>query len=268
MAAEAAKRPTVEDLSGLTVETEISAEEAVARTIARRVPIDTPTLKGAINLDGAVIDDLSLKLYREELDPASAPVRILAPREAEHGQYIDQGFASFVNGEQASTQTLAWVAPEGARLTPATPVTLTASVGSLRFEKVFSIDERYMIDVKQKVTNVGVEPARIQPYGFVLQRNIPEDLVNLPVHQGPMFVADKQLAQRRYPKAAKTNFEATGAAGGAFCNTRRISASPMRSPTPDSCRPISDPSSARASAPSAGSRSPAIRKTSARPTRR
>jgi YidC/Oxa1 family membrane protein insertase len=38
---------------------------------APRLKIDTPTLSGTISLAGARIDDLSLKTYRETLDPTS-----------------------------------------------------------------------------------------------------------------------------------------------------------------------------------------------------
>ena len=44
-----------------------------------RIPIDTPRLSGSISLVGGRIDDLSLKNYRETLDPGSATVRLLKP---------------------------------------------------------------------------------------------------------------------------------------------------------------------------------------------
>jgi len=210
-----AERPVVDDLTGLSAETAETAEESIGRTSAQRVAIETPTVVGSINLEGAIVDDLSLKDYRTALDPRSPMVRILAPRDIAHGQYVDHGAATFTVGVQLSTQALAWTAPAGARLTPQTPVTLTATSGPLRFEKTFSIDDRYMIEVRQTVTNAGDAPVRVQPYGFVIQRGIPENLVHLPVHEGPIFVADAQLAQRKYKNAVKAAVEAAGAAGWA-----------------------------------------------------
>lgn len=213
--AASAERPAVDDLTGLSVETAQTAEESISRTRAARVAIESPTVIGSINLEGAIVDDLSLKQYRMTLDPRSAMVRILAPRDVAHGQYVDHGAATFLAGAQLSTQALAWTAPAGARLTPQSPVTLTASAGALRFEKTFTIDERYMIAVKHTVTNAGDVAARVQPYGFVIQRGIPDNLVHLPVHEGPIFVADAQLVQRKYKNAAKNAVEAAGAAGWA-----------------------------------------------------
>ncbi len=46
---------------------------------APRLAIDTPTLSGSISLVGARIDDLSLKTYRETIDPESPEVRLLSP---------------------------------------------------------------------------------------------------------------------------------------------------------------------------------------------
>src|SRR4051812_9861430 len=46
---------------------------------AQRVAIDTPTLKGSINLKGARIDDLVLIRYKETIEKNSPPIRLLSP---------------------------------------------------------------------------------------------------------------------------------------------------------------------------------------------
>src|SRR3990167_10474637 len=63
----------------------LTIEEAIAKAPGR-VAIDTPSLVGSINLTGARIDDLLLKNYRETLDDKSPMIRLLTPREAEHGR--------------------------------------------------------------------------------------------------------------------------------------------------------------------------------------
>src|SRR5216683_4141601 len=58
---------------------------------APRVSIDTPRLKGSINLVGARVDDLTLANYHETIDPQSPPIELLSPDGAEHPYYVDFG---------------------------------------------------------------------------------------------------------------------------------------------------------------------------------
>ena len=58
-----------------------------------RVAIDTPELSGSIALSGARLDDLSLKSYREEVDPASPIVRLFRPVGEAGAYYALYGWA-------------------------------------------------------------------------------------------------------------------------------------------------------------------------------
>lgn len=191
------------DLADAAADKALSIEEALAKAPGR-VAIDTPSLRGSINLAGARIDDLSLKNYRETIDSKSPMIRLLTPREAEHGHYVEQGFAALSGGVGAKTENAIWSTPPGAVLTPSTPVTLTARIGSLVFEKTYAVDDKFMFTVKQSVRNEGTEPARVSPYGLVVQRGIPKDAGKYMIlHEGPVAVVDKQLIERKYPKAVK-----------------------------------------------------------------
>ncbi|MGE0409799.1 MAG: membrane protein insertase YidC [Amphiplicatus sp.] len=177
----------------------VSVEAALAEAPGR-VAIDTPSLQGSINLAGARIDDLSLKNYRETLDPASPMIRLLSPANTEHGHYVQQGWGTASGGGENAL----WSAPEGARLTPATPVTLTRREGGLVFEKTFSVDEQFMFTVSQTVRNEGAAPATIEPYGLVIQRGIPTGAGRYAIlHEGPIGVVGDSLLERKYKKMAK-----------------------------------------------------------------
>ncbi|HNR77248.1 MAG TPA: membrane protein insertase YidC, partial [Parvularculaceae bacterium] len=80
-------------IASVEAEKALTVEEALAKAPGR-VKIDTPSLNGSINLAGGRLDDLLLKNYRETLDPESAMIRLLTPREARHGHYIEQGFVA------------------------------------------------------------------------------------------------------------------------------------------------------------------------------
>lgn len=201
------KAPEFGDI-GVTEKT-ISVEEALAASPGR-IPIDTPSLDGSINLAGGRIDDVKLKNYRETLDRNSGEIRLLSPNQAEHGHYIQQGW--FIGRE--SNESAIWSAPAGARLTPATPVTLTKREGGLVFEKAIAIDDRFMFTVTQTVRNDTGEAKQLTPYGRVIQRGIPADAGKYMIlHEGPIAVVNNSLYERKYKKAVKTGAEAKGDLG-------------------------------------------------------
>lgn len=199
--------------SAVSADADLGVEEALQASPGR-VEIDTPTLKGSINLAGGRIDDLLLKQYHEELSELSPLVRILSPARTEHGHYIQLGWA--LGGRPA--ESVEWTAPPGAKLTPETPVTLTRRENGLVFEKTFSIDQTvdgsYMFNVTQTVRNQGETVETITPYGVVIQRGIPEDAGKYMIlHEGPIAVANNSLYEKKYKKAQKAVVEAQGERG-------------------------------------------------------
>ena len=210
-AARADENNDAADLGGLAAdEEELSVDDAIAGAPGRIV-IDTPALSGSINLSGARIDDLSLKNYRETTDPESPMIRLLSPRDTQHGHYVQQGW---VAGGGAG-ESAVWEAPEGARLTPDNPVTFTRRQGGLVFEKTIGVDDQFMFTVTQTVRNEGQAAETVTPYGLVIQRGIPNDLKNFMIlHEGPIAVVGNSLIERKYKKMAKSaDIDAAGARG-------------------------------------------------------
>lgn len=218
-AAQAAAAPKAEELTGDIVGASpkpatLTVDEALARAPGR-VKIDTPSLTGSINLAGARIDDLSLKNYREALDPSSPMMRLLSPYEAEHGHYVEQGFGVLDGADRGvRTDSITWTAPAGAVLTPASPVTLTAKIGALTFSKTYSIDDKFMFTVQQSVRNDGETQTRVAPYGLVVQRGVPDGAGKQPIlHEGPVAVVGDKLYENKYPKALKREIDVAGDRG-------------------------------------------------------
>ena len=60
----------------------------------KRVEILTSSLKGSINLKGAVLDDLILLNYKESLDKNSKNITLLAPEKTKNPYYIEIGWKS------------------------------------------------------------------------------------------------------------------------------------------------------------------------------
>ncbi|MEL6361468.1 MAG: membrane protein insertase YidC, partial [Pseudomonadota bacterium] len=187
----------------------VEVEDALAAAPGR-IKIDTPSLVGSINLSSGRIDDLSLKGYRETLDPESSLIRLLSPRSAAHGHYIEQGWVT----EGARTQGATWRGDESAVLTPETPITMEIDLGNILISRTISVDDKFMFTVDDTLKNNGSAAKAVTPYGLVIQRNIPEDFRNfLILHEGPIAVVDNSLFERKYKKAIKSVVESEGDRG-------------------------------------------------------
>ena len=150
-----------------------------------RVAIDTPRLKGSINLKGARIDDLVLLDYKQTVDKNSPPIRLLSPAGAE-GAYF-AGFGWRTDGLNPPAADAVWTASAPV-LRPGQPVTLSAANATgQRFQIVLSVDKDYMFTVQQTVANGGNAAVPVAAYGYV-NRGISADPDTWTIHVGPMSV--------------------------------------------------------------------------------
>ena len=156
-----------------------------------RVLIETPRVKGSINLKGGRIDDLTLSDHTVDMSKDSKPVRLFSPSGTQDAYFSRVGWAG--DGVAVPDDNTIW-SPDGSKLTPETPVTLSWSneTGQTYAIKL-SIDEDYLITSEQSVTNRGASPIALRPYGLI---NRKRDLNNIPpseastwtIHSGPVGV--------------------------------------------------------------------------------
>ncbi|WP_333795169.1 membrane protein insertase YidC [Hyphomicrobium sp.] len=147
--------------------------EALARS--ERVLIETPSVTGSISLKGGLIDDLVLVNYRETVDPKSPNVVLFSPLGAPHAYFAEYGWQGSVGSPMPlpDSETV-WHAESGAKLTPATPVTLTWDNGQgLKFQRNISIDEHYMLKVSDTVQNTTSGDIVLTPYARLYRFGTP-----------------------------------------------------------------------------------------------
>nr|MCU0907064.1 membrane protein insertase YidC [Paracoccaceae bacterium] len=191
------------------------ATGADAAPEAPRLAIETARIEGSINLQGGRIDTLRLKDYRETVDPTSPIVQLLAPVGSPNAYYALHGWApggSLDFADVPGPNTL-WSAPDGARLTPETPVTLTwDNGGGLTFTKTIAVDADFMFTVTQGVTNNSPDPQRMAAYGVIARHGIPQQMNFFILHEGLVQKVDGTLTETDYDDLPDLPVNATEAA--------------------------------------------------------
>lgn len=153
------------------VETKLSREEALQAS--PRVAIDTPSVKGSINLKGARFDDLTLERYHVTADPHSPAITLLSPSGGPDAYFSQQGWRAANAAVKLPDEQTLW-STDGGTLTPTTPLTLTWDNGAgLVFTRIVAIDDKYMLTLKESVTNGGTEPVSLAPYALMSRASIP-----------------------------------------------------------------------------------------------
>ena len=179
----------------------LTRDEALAS--APRLAIDTPGIKGSINLKGARIDDVVLKKYRETVDPSSPNVVLLSPSGSPHPYYVEHGWVADPGKDLAVPgPDTVWKAESTGPLTPSIPVTLSYNNGKgLVFTRTIAVDDNFMFTVTDAVANSGSEPVTLYAYGLVSRLGVPPTQSYYILHEGLIGVVDGGLEQITYKKA-------------------------------------------------------------------
>lgn len=186
----------------------VSREQALGAANTR-IAIDTQEVDGSISLQGARIDDLNLRQYRDTIAPESPEVTLLSPINTQFGH---DAFFGWELQQNEAVSTLSdsrsqWAANEGARLTPQTPVVLTFDAGDGRtIERTISIDEHFMFTITDVVRNASSATFEVRPFGTVRREGMPDHFRNNAiVHQGLIgaFGPNNTLHQTRFQDADK-----------------------------------------------------------------
>ena len=161
----------------------IRAREVVLQD-SPRIAIDTPRLRGSINLKGARIDDLVLATYRETIAKDSPPVRLLSPSGTADAYFAAFGFAG--DGVTTPNDQTLWQTQDSL-LAPGKPVTLTwrNDQGQL-FTIKLSVDENYLFTIEQSVANLSGNAISVRPWSLVSRTGHSKDPSTWTAHTGPI----------------------------------------------------------------------------------
>lgn len=161
-------------------------DRAIVLRETPRIAIETPSVQGSINLRGGRIDDLVLVKHKETIAANSPPVRLLSPSGTADAYFAQFGWSG--TGVSAPPADALWTAT-GTKLTPQTPVTLSTTVGTQRYQMQISVDDGYMFTVRQSVANAGPQPIQVATYGLLSRRGAPVDKDTMTIQVGPVYEA-------------------------------------------------------------------------------
>jgi YidC/Oxa1 family membrane protein insertase len=178
-----------------------------------RLALESDYLRGSVNLRGGVIDDMELLQYRETTKEKSPFVKILSPLQTQNAYVVGFGW----NGKNGPDQQTLWhFIEEGGKkkLTPLTPLHIgwTNSNG-VRFERTFSIDEYYMITIKDRIKNESEQPVTFSAYGDIMRSGTPQTGGYFILHEGGIGVLANKVQSPEYKDILKEKdlrFTSTG----------------------------------------------------------
>ena len=175
----------------------LSRKEALNKD--KRIIFENDNVKGSISLKGAIIDDLLFKNYNEKLE-GKKKVVLLNPRNASDTYYLETGWVTNNKNIDLPNNKSKWKVEGNTKLSPGNDVKLIwKNAQGLTFEKIISIDNKFLFTVNQKIKNNTNKIYNFYPYSQIIRKNIPRDIVNFFIlHEGPLGVFDDQLVEKDY----------------------------------------------------------------------
>ena len=175
----------------------LSRKEALNKD--KRIIFENDNVKGSISLKGAIIDDLLFKNYNEKLE-GTKKVVLLNPRNASNTYYLETGWVTNNKNIDLPNNKSKWKVEGNTKLSPGNDIKLIwKNAQGLAFEKIISIDNKFLFTVNQKIKNNTNKIYNFYPYSQIIRKNIPKDIVNFFIlHEGPLGVFDDQLVEKDY----------------------------------------------------------------------
>ena len=190
---------------------QISRDEALKEN--DRIKFENQSIIGSISLKGAAIDDLIFKDYNVELE-SNEKVILLSPRNIESGYLIESGFVtSDKNIEIPNSETI-WSIKGNNKLTEKNPIKLSwTNKQGLTFEKIISLDDKFLFSIKQKVINSTEKKYDFYSYGQIIRNSIPDISDFYILHEGLIATLDDELVEEDYDDIQEKKYTKTAQKG-------------------------------------------------------
>ena len=194
------------------IENENSRNDVINNT--KRVNIENNNIKGSLSLEGAIIDDIIFKNYKEELG-GEKNVTFLNPRNSSKEYFIETGWAS--SGKENIKLPLldtVWQVQGNSNLTPNNPVTLEWDNGeNLIFTKKIELDDKFLFKITQSIKNNSNKSYQFYPYAQITKKEKPDGMKIYILHEGFLGVFGEELKEEDYDDIEKEKFTINSSKG-------------------------------------------------------
>ena len=190
----------------------ITRNEAINKT--DRIKIENGNIKGSISLQGAVIDDIIFKNYKESLN-SEKKVIFLNPKDSSDEYFIETGWASGGDSKiNLPINTTIWKVKGNRTLTPNNPVTLEWDNNEgLIFTKKIELDEKFLFKINQSIKNNSNNSYQFYPYAQITRRGKPEGTQIYILHEGFLGVFGEELKEEDFDDIEKEKFTINSSKG-------------------------------------------------------
>jgi len=159
-----------------------SRDEVVTAGLAdgSRVAVQAPSVEGSISLQGARIDDVSLKNYYETVEDKEkknpkGEIKLLAPADTDRAFYATVAWTT----PTSTTDNVLWTQTSTGPLSVDNPLKLSYTANAVHIDRTVTIDNDYMFTITDIVTNTGDAAVTLTQKAQIFQRQTP-DLVTTP----------------------------------------------------------------------------------------
>ncbi len=161
--------------------------------------VDAPAVEGGFDLQGARLDRIVLRDYRETTAKNSPLVQLLSPVGGGQPYYVQIGWSAAPGAVvKLPDENAVWSAAPGP-LSPGHPVTLSWNNGAgLVFRIVLGVDDHYMFRIVQQVSNEGTTAVALYPWARVRRDYTPVVQGSYLLQEGPLGVLGGTLHQYSY----------------------------------------------------------------------
>ena len=189
----------------------ITREDALGKD--NRIIFENAFIKGSISLLGGAIDDLELKAYNKTLN-SKEKIQLLNPASTKDGYTFNTGWATRSNIETPNANTI-WKIDGTNKLTPGSAVKIYFENNSgIRFERLISIDEKYLFSVKQTLINNSQETFKVYPFARINRNSLPDDLTDFYIlHEGYTFITGENIEEVDYDDVEEKKYSTEGSTG-------------------------------------------------------
>lgn len=171
----------------------LTVEEALLKT--PRASISNENIKGSINLQGGIIDNITLNHYKETIEKDSKNVPILTPKGSNSEYYFSINYKDITNNNTISESTV-WNPQDENNTNEAKIKTIN---NNLEIERTIKLDDKYLITITDKITNKSDKPITLSKSTNIV-RSKPQLYNYAVVHEGLVVNTNNKVKEVQYDK--------------------------------------------------------------------